>query len=159
VLADDPLLTARHPEGTRQPVRVVFDSKARLPLDSQLMSTLDQSPVLVIVCSEADPARTTALRDAGAETLPAGGATPADRITSALTDLGRREITSLFLEGGRTLAAAFTASGQIDESRTFVAPVHLGGPDPAPLAPPMALESRTEPIGDDTLTTARFKEW
>src|SRR6266487_1106377 len=35
VLADDPLLTARHPETARQPDRVVFDSQARLPLDSQ----------------------------------------------------------------------------------------------------------------------------
>ncbi len=47
VLADDPLLTART-ENARQPLRVVFDSQARLPLDSQLLATLDQSPVLVI---------------------------------------------------------------------------------------------------------------
>ncbi|MGN6558837.1 MAG: bifunctional diaminohydroxyphosphoribosylaminopyrimidine deaminase/5-amino-6-(5-phosphoribosylamino)uracil reductase RibD, partial [Solirubrobacterales bacterium] len=47
VLADDPLLTARI-EGARQPVRVVFDSKARLPLESQLLRTLDQAPVLVV---------------------------------------------------------------------------------------------------------------
>src|SRR6478752_2421556 len=46
-LADDPLLTART-EGARQPKRVVFDSKARLPLESQLLQTLDQAPVLII---------------------------------------------------------------------------------------------------------------
>src|SRR5215203_6577765 len=43
-LADDPLLTARI-DGARQPKRVVFDSQARLPLDSQLLKTLDQAPV------------------------------------------------------------------------------------------------------------------
>ncbi len=47
VLADDPLLTARFP-GARQPQRVVFDRAARLPLDSQLLRTLNESPVIVV---------------------------------------------------------------------------------------------------------------
>ena len=105
---------------------MIFDSNARLPLDSQLLATLDQSPILVITSPEADPARVDAPKEAGAETLVAGGATPADRITAALTDLGRREITSLFLEGGQTLAVSFAAADQVDESRTFIAPVLLG---------------------------------
>src|SRR3954464_4059920 len=46
-LTDDPLLTARI-EGARQPLRVVFDSQARLPIESQLLQTLDQAPVLVM---------------------------------------------------------------------------------------------------------------
>lgn len=160
VLADDPLLTARHP-GARQPLRLVFDSRARLPLGSQLVATLDQSPVLVIASAEAAPAQVGALRDAGAEVLLAGGSSDADRIAAALADLGRRGVTSLFLEGGPTLAGAFLAAGQIDESRTFIAPMLLGGPRSAaaPAARLSALESRTERIGDDTLITARYREW
>jgi diaminohydroxyphosphoribosylaminopyrimidine deaminase / 5-amino-6-(5-phosphoribosylamino)uracil reductase len=129
VLADEPLLTARGPDA-RQPLRVVFDSQARLPLDSQLLTTLDESPVLVVASSEADPSHVIALREAGAEVLIADGATPADRIHAALSDLGRRNITSLFLEGGRTLASAFLAADAIDESRTFVAPTLLGSSAP-----------------------------
>jgi diaminohydroxyphosphoribosylaminopyrimidine deaminase/5-amino-6-(5-phosphoribosylamino)uracil reductase len=162
VLADDPLLTARQPEA-RQPLRVVFDSQARLPLDSQLLATLDQSPVLVVTVPDADPARRSALRDAGAEIVVVGGATAGDRITSALATFGRREITSLFLEGGQTLASAFASADQIDESHTFVAPMLLG---PSPTDPPetgsarrVALESAAKKVGDDTLITARFKEW
>ncbi len=160
VLADDPLLTARpkssvatsagiadinrHGTDARQPIRVVFDRRARLPLDSQLMRTLDQSPVLVVTSQDADPPRLAALREAGAETLVADG------IDAALTELGRRGITSLFLEGGRTLAAAFAAEGQIDEARVFVAPVLLGG------------GKRTSAVGPDaadTLIETRFREW
>jgi diaminohydroxyphosphoribosylaminopyrimidine deaminase / 5-amino-6-(5-phosphoribosylamino)uracil reductase len=192
-LTDNPLLTARpQPSAapfasrtgikrtgadSRQPVRVVFDREARLPLDSQLLRTLDDSPVLVVVSAEADA---SALRDAGAEVLIAEG------VEAALVELGRRNITSLFLEGGPTLAAAFQAADQLDEARTFVAPVLLGpgqaaaraggadagGPrteakpppagrptsatGPARLAP---LSHTVEPIGDDTLITARYKEW
>jgi diaminohydroxyphosphoribosylaminopyrimidine deaminase/5-amino-6-(5-phosphoribosylamino)uracil reductase len=187
VLADDPLLTARLP-GVRQPVRVVFDSQARLPLGSQLLATLDRSPVLVVASPDADASRVGALRDAGAEILVAGGAAPVDRIESALADLGRRQITSLFLEGGPTLASAFIAADQLDESRVFIAPTLLGLPaadsraggvgagvprgaearpapstvgDAATTGPARlsALASSAEQIGEDTLITARFKEW
>jgi diaminohydroxyphosphoribosylaminopyrimidine deaminase/5-amino-6-(5-phosphoribosylamino)uracil reductase len=182
VLADDPLLTARAP-GARQPLRVVFDSRARLPLGSQLLATLDQSPVLVVTAEAADSARVDALKETGAEVLAASGSTPADRVASALVDLGRRGITSLFLEGGRTLATAFQSADQLDESRTFVAPILLGvgedvtragGPEgkaenenlarrppPPGQAPPRrpALSSTTEQVGEDVLIVARYKEW
>jgi diaminohydroxyphosphoribosylaminopyrimidine deaminase/5-amino-6-(5-phosphoribosylamino)uracil reductase len=144
VLADDPLLTARVPDPPRQPIRVVFDRRARLPLDSRLLTTLDQSPVIVVASPEADPSRAAALRDAGAEILVAGS------IDAALSDLGRRDITSLFLEGGRTLAASFLATNTIDEARTFVAPILLGGG---------RRTAALDPGADDTLITARFKEW
>lgn len=176
-LADDPLLTARI-ENARQPLRVVFDRQARLPLDSQLFQSLDQSPVLVIAAPGASADRLSVLQEAGAETIVVTD------IESALRELGRREVTSLFLEGGKTLAASFLAADQIDESRTFIAPMLLGrqpnptpraggddwedSPDPAGRESPQsetgparlaALESSTETVGDDTLITARFKEW
>jgi diaminohydroxyphosphoribosylaminopyrimidine deaminase/5-amino-6-(5-phosphoribosylamino)uracil reductase len=159
-LADDPLLTARYDDAP-QPLRVVFDSRARLPLGSRLLATVDQSPVLVVTAPEADPRRVGDLRDAGVEILVAGGATPAERVRSALSELGRREVTSIFLEGGRTLATAFIAADQIDESRIFVAPVLLGGePTGAPAAARRsALQSDSKQVGEDTLITARFKEW
>lgn len=176
VLADDPLLTARlecgspfsriaeekaTAPGLRQPLRIVFDSQARLPLDSQLLASLDRSPVLVVTAPDADASRIGALREAGAEILVAGGASSADRIAAALADLGRRGVTSLFLEGGRTLASAFVSAGQVDESRTFIAPMHLGGPEPADLglARLSALDTHEEPVGEDTLVTARYREW
>jgi diaminohydroxyphosphoribosylaminopyrimidine deaminase / 5-amino-6-(5-phosphoribosylamino)uracil reductase len=144
VLADDPLLTARGPAEARQPVRVVFDSKARLPLDSKLLATLDESPVLVVASSQSDPAHQIALREAGADVLVA------DDVEAALFELGRRSITSLFLEGGATLAAAFVDAGQVDESHIFVAPVLLGA------------EKRlaaVDPDAEDTLIETRFREW
>ncbi len=197
VLTDDPLLTARpgadasgapfaahdHKKRTgtgvlRQPLRVVFDRGARLPLESKLMNTLDEAPVLVVAGSEADQGATQELRDAGAEVVVA------DNIEAALADLGRRGVTSLFLEGGRTLASAFQAADQIDEVRTFIAPILLGGERPAgpvaagdppplpvakassgvvpPAAPPAratSLHSEVTTIGGDVLITTRFREW
>jgi diaminohydroxyphosphoribosylaminopyrimidine deaminase / 5-amino-6-(5-phosphoribosylamino)uracil reductase len=140
VLADDPLLTTRTPEA-RQPTRVVFDRQARLPLDSQLLKTLDQSPVLVIVSPDSDASH---IRDAGADVLVADG------IAAALAELGRRNITSLFLEGGPKLAAGFADAGQIDEARVFVAPVLLAGSKRI---------AAVDPGAEDTLIETRLKEW
>jgi diaminohydroxyphosphoribosylaminopyrimidine deaminase/5-amino-6-(5-phosphoribosylamino)uracil reductase len=186
-LADDPLLTARI-DGARQPLRVVYDTHARLPLDSRLLRTLDQAPVFVVAGPEAPPERLHGLRDAGAEILVASGDTPEDRIDAAVRTLGRhRGVTGLFLEGGSTLASAFVQAGQLDESRTFIAPVLLGsasaasraggtvggpmseealatgrhGGFPAVTGPARraALSSSVERVGEDVLITARFREW
>ena len=73
-------------------------------------------------------AGSTRCRDAGAEIDRRRRRDPAERVAAALAELGRRGITSLFLEGGATLAAAFAAAGEIDEARVFVAPLLLGGP-------------------------------
>jgi diaminohydroxyphosphoribosylaminopyrimidine deaminase/5-amino-6-(5-phosphoribosylamino)uracil reductase len=153
-LADDPLLTARI-DGARQPKRVVFDSQARLPLDSQLLKTLDQAPVLVVTAPDAPGDRVAALVGAGAEIIAAAD------VESTLRELGHREVTSLFLEGGRTLASAFASTGQIDECRTFIAPMLIGGSESGGDATErlVALETSTELVGEDTLITARFKEW
>jgi len=164
-LADDPLLTARDAAAARQPIRIVFDSSGRLPLDSQLLRTLGDSPLLVVASQEADAAPLAALREAGAEVLIAAGGSGADRIASALSELGRRGVTSLFLEGGRTLASAFAAAEQIDEARVFVAPILLGNSGDGPQSTSAgagrleALHSQAETVGDDVLITARFREW
>jgi diaminohydroxyphosphoribosylaminopyrimidine deaminase / 5-amino-6-(5-phosphoribosylamino)uracil reductase len=174
VLADDPLLTARLP-GARQPTRVVFDSHARLPLDSRLLATTEEAPVLVVTGPEAETERIAALRDKGAETIVVGGGAPGDRAAAALVELGRHGLTSLMLEGGATLIAAFAAAGEIDEARVFVAPLLLGGPAPgAPELTPSGRESSApvpasfrldgaagepERVGEDTLIRTRFKEW
>jgi diaminohydroxyphosphoribosylaminopyrimidine deaminase/5-amino-6-(5-phosphoribosylamino)uracil reductase len=154
VLADDPLLTARI-EGARQPVRVIFDSQARLPLESQLLQTLDQAPVLVITAPDAPADRVSALEAAGAEVVATND------LESALRELGRRDLTSLFLEGGRTLAGSFVTAGLVDEARVFVAPMLIGGGrrDGDPAVRQIALESSTAKIGDDVLIVARLKEW
>ena len=141
VLADDPLLTARDVDAARQPARVVFDRRARLPLDSLLLQALDQAPVIVVVAPGADAAR---LSEAGAEVVVADG------IAAALDDLGRRGVTSLFLEGGATLAAAFAEAGEIDEARVFVAPVLLAGGERL---------AAVDPGAGDTLIESRFREW
>ena len=168
-LVDDPQLTARLEGVARQPSRVVFDSEARLPLDSKLVKGVGEVPLIVVVGRGASRTSVEALQMADVDVIVATGENEGARVCSALDELGQRDIQSLLLEGGPHLAGAFLEAGEIDEARMFIAPILLGGTQAKTVvegiglaeiakAPrPVAVE--TERIEDDVLVTARFREW
>ena len=168
-LADDPQLTARVEGVARQPLRVVFDSEARLPLDSQLVEAAPEIPLAIVVGRAARRTNTEALESAGAEVIIATGENEPARIASALDQLGSREVTSILLEGGPHVAGAFLDAGEIDEISLFLAPIVLGGRaarDPiegegreAISEAIRALTLNCEQIGADLLVCARLREW
>jgi diaminohydroxyphosphoribosylaminopyrimidine deaminase / 5-amino-6-(5-phosphoribosylamino)uracil reductase len=168
-LADDPLLTARTEGAAKQPTRVVFDSQARLPLDSALVSSIDEAPLIVVCAPEAASARRDALERAAAEVIVAPGRSHRARLEAALDELGRRAIQNLLVEGGPTLAGALFDAGEIDEVRLFVAPVLVGaararavleGEGVARIAEGVhPLATSFDQIGEDLLVRARLREW
>jgi diaminohydroxyphosphoribosylaminopyrimidine deaminase/5-amino-6-(5-phosphoribosylamino)uracil reductase len=167
-IADDALLTSRGVGAPRQPTRVVFDSRARLPLDSRLVRTATEAPVIVIAGPSAEPASVDALTNAGVEVIVCGGE-GGDRVRAALDELGRRDLSGLLLEGGATLAGSFREAGELDELRLFFAPLLLGGSDSRPLLggpgpvrlaeAERALAVDWQPIGEDMLARVRMREW
>ncbi|HWH15274.1 MAG TPA: bifunctional diaminohydroxyphosphoribosylaminopyrimidine deaminase/5-amino-6-(5-phosphoribosylamino)uracil reductase RibD [Miltoncostaeaceae bacterium] len=125
-LADDPLLTARGVRGAvRQPARVVWDTTARLPLDSALVRGARDVPVIVIAGEGAPADRVRALEEAGVEVLAVHGRPP--DVAAGLQALGRRGIQSLFVEGGAELADGLLRARAVDAVRWFVAPMLIGG--------------------------------
>jgi diaminohydroxyphosphoribosylaminopyrimidine deaminase/5-amino-6-(5-phosphoribosylamino)uracil reductase len=130
-LADDPLLTAR-PPGPRVATRIVFDGQARLSVDSQLVRTAREVPVLVATTSRAPLERVAALRENGVEVFvcasgDSSGGNDRPDPGSLLAELGRRRMTNLLVEGGSVLLGSFFDAGLIDEVHVFVAPKLLGG--------------------------------
>jgi diaminohydroxyphosphoribosylaminopyrimidine deaminase / 5-amino-6-(5-phosphoribosylamino)uracil reductase len=174
-LADDPRLTARldpahDADGVhRQPRRIVFDSEARLPLDSALLSSAPELPLTVVVSRAAPRLATDGLEAAGADVVVATGENEPARVRNALVQLGSAGVTSILLEGGPHLAGAFLDAGQVDEMRLFVAPVVVGGSaarDPlegtgveriAEAARALTLDC--ERVAEDVLIRARLREW
>jgi diaminohydroxyphosphoribosylaminopyrimidine deaminase / 5-amino-6-(5-phosphoribosylamino)uracil reductase len=147
----------------------VFDSQARLPIDSALVSSIDEAPLIVICAPEAASGRRDGLERAGAEVIVAPGRTPRARLESALDELGRREIQDLLVEGGPTLAGALFDAGEIDGVRLFLAPVLVGssqaravleGEGVARIAEGVRpLDTNFEQVGEDLLVRARLREW
>ncbi len=120
-LADDPLLTVRGVAPPRvPPVRVVFDTSARLPIHSKLVQSARETPVLV-VCWAPDPTHAAALEHAGVELLHAAS------LPNALRALRGRGVGSMLVEGGAGLASALLQEAQVDRLIIFRAPILLGG--------------------------------
>jgi len=127
-LADDPLLTAR-PPGPRTAARVVADSQARLPLDSRLVRSAREAPVIVAATEAADAARRAALQAAGAEVLVLPAEDGRVSLGALMAELGRRRMTNVLLEGGGELCAAALAARLVDKCLVFIAPKIVGGRD------------------------------
>lgn len=124
VLADDPLLTDRSGLPRRRPLlRVVLDSRLRLPMTSRLFQSPDN--VLVICGSQAFEEKRARFRSAGLEVVAMRSERP--DLAEVLRLLRDREITSLLLEAGSELNASAIESGLVDRLVLFYAPKLLGG--------------------------------
>ncbi|MFI9204328.1 bifunctional diaminohydroxyphosphoribosylaminopyrimidine deaminase/5-amino-6-(5-phosphoribosylamino)uracil reductase RibD [Streptomyces sp. NPDC053048] len=119
--ADDPHLAVRGRDGVTQPLRVVVDTHATVKPGARILD--DAAPTLVAVAEDADTAHL-----AGVETvrLPrARGGTGLD-VTALLAALRERDVCSVLLEGGSTLAGAFLAANAVDRVVGYLAPALLG---------------------------------
>ena len=124
VLADDPVLTVRAPDGTparRQPLRVVFDSRARTPVHVRVLGPQAATLFLSTV-----PAGSVGPASAGTSTVAVPGEDGRVAVAPALRVLFDRDIRHLLLEGGPTLAGSFVRAGCVDRVVAYLAPALLG---------------------------------
>ena len=161
-LDDDPLLDVRDMGDLPQPVRVVLDSRLRLPLTSRLVQSAARTPVWVIHGAGAEASHRAALEQAGVRLLevPTGQSGQTD-IAAALACLGDAGLTSILCEGGAGVAAALLKAGCADRLALFSAGKVIGaegisavgalGLDTLKNAPSFDL-LRTEVAGPDTLS-------
>jgi diaminohydroxyphosphoribosylaminopyrimidine deaminase/5-amino-6-(5-phosphoribosylamino)uracil reductase len=126
VVTDDPRLTVRDVPG-RSPVRVVIDSKLRIPLDCNLVTTAKEVPTCVITTVDASEATGERLEAAGVSLVrvPASASGRCD-MAAALRGLAAREVVSVLCEGGAELAGSLLADRHPNELHVFIAPILLG---------------------------------
>ncbi len=123
---DDPLLTAR-PPGPRTPCRVVVDSRASLPVDSRLVRTLDEGPVLVATGRSPDSENVELLQSGGVEVVPFESVDDRVDLNGLLVELGRRSLTNVLVEGGSGLLGSLFDQNLANELHVFIAPKIVGG--------------------------------
>ncbi len=123
VLADDPALTARAPEAVQQPLRVVADSHARLPLAARLIG---QSGATLLVTAELQPQREAALHAQGVETLLLPGDDGSVSLRELLAALAARGVNDVMVEAGPRLCGALLRERLMDELIVYLAPHLLG---------------------------------
>lgn len=132
VLADDPMLNVRIPkeimdaEGitdVRQPIRIVADRKLRIPLDSALVRTAREIPLIIATSEETDKQKEEQLKELGVKIWHC------KNTRDIIEQAGKDKIDSIFVEGGGTLNEALLREDLIDEVNTFIAPKIIGGQD------------------------------
>lgn len=136
VLADDPMLSCRIPDGqcrqcdnARNPVRIVCDSRLRIPLDSALVKTAGDIPVIVATTKEGveNSDKASELMSRGVTVVVTEEQDGHVDLSELMDKLGEMEIDGILLEGGSRLNYSMLEKGLVDEAITFIAPKVFGG--------------------------------
>jgi diaminohydroxyphosphoribosylaminopyrimidine deaminase/5-amino-6-(5-phosphoribosylamino)uracil reductase len=161
---DDPRLNVRAVATTRQPLRVLVDSRLEVSPDARLLQG-DGGPLLVISAVD-DAARIAVLRERGAEVLVMPNPHGKTDLAAILAELGRRGINELHVEAGTRLNGSLLREGCVDELLVYLAPSMIGDTGRAMASLP-ALASLTDQkrlrftdvlrIGDDLRLMARMQ--
>jgi diaminohydroxyphosphoribosylaminopyrimidine deaminase / 5-amino-6-(5-phosphoribosylamino)uracil reductase len=127
VLSDDPQLTVRLLKG-RDPLRVVVDSKLRIPLDSRILADGAAKGTLVATAMSSDTKRVRAIQNAGAEILhvPKTRKGSGIDISRLLEMLKRRGIASVLVEGGKAIITSLLKARSVDRLVVIIAPKIIG---------------------------------
>ena len=159
VLIDDPLLTPRGAYRVRPLVRVILDRRLRTPSAARVLSTLSAGPVIIMSTPAAIAAnqhRARARASAGATIAVLDRGTGDAFLHRALEWLRDAHVTSVLVEGGPTVHAAFWRAGLVDKVELYVASRPVG-PDGVPWfdlpdgALAGLLDRTTVPVGEDVL--------
>lgn len=130
VIKDDPSLTVRLPGVSRQPIRVILDTRARTPLSSEVVRSLKNSKVnatWIFVGKRAPTKKVSALEKSGAIVFKVPTLRDGVSLDAVLKTLGASGIVQLLVEGGGIMLASFFEKKLFRELRFFIAPKILGG--------------------------------
>ena len=159
VIADDPLLTDRSGRPRRRPLlRVILDSRLRLPLDWRLVKTAGQD--VVVFCSFAEEKKKRELEERGirVEQTPLGLGDGRPDLRQVMARLGQMDITSLLIEGGALVNWTALASGIVDKVFLYYAPKILAGTGSVPFAAGTGFRKISEAALVKDITLHRFGE-
>ncbi len=124
VAEDDPELTARIPNG-RNPLRIVLDSSLRISLESKIIAD-GLAETWIFTAQQVDAKKKAVLEQLGVSVFETSGVKQVD-VQDVVRILGEKSISSLFIEGGGTINAAFLEAGLVDKTIFYFAPKLIGG--------------------------------
>ena len=157
-LADDPQLTARirSKPTCRQPVRIVLDAGLRLPLTSRLVKSARDVPLWLACAEDASRERESNLRESGAQVFRLPAENGKVDLEGLLKELGKRQISSLLVEGGASVLGAFLENRLADDFFFFYAPKILGDCEGVPMIRSGACERMADALPACHIRVRRF---
>ena len=167
VLADDPMLTTRIPEGGKNPIRIIIDSDLRTPLEANITDTTE-ADTWIFAKEGVDKEKAAALIEKGVSVFFTGQDDQGLQLDDVLQQLYEKGITDVLVEGGSELNGSFLRENLINKFLIYVAPKVLGGRGSKTPYTGVDVESMNEAVevqfhtvehvGDDLLITAYPKQ-
>lgn len=128
VLQDDPLLTVRLPDVVKKKwFRVILDSGLRFPLEAKMLEKPEDGKIIIFTSQNAPQQKVEALKQKGAEIIQVETDHGLIDLKAALKELGRREISSVLVEGGAKVLTSFIEQKLVDKAFFFISPRLIGG--------------------------------
>lgn len=126
IIDDDPELNVRHIKG-RNPVRIIADSKLRIPEDARVLKHKDQKKTWLLITDDVDAEKVKRIKKLGVQLISCRAAANGRvEMKHAMNEIARRDVASILVEGGGTVHAALLADGLWDEMIIAVAPMLIG---------------------------------
>ena len=160
---DNPQLTTRLPQGGKNPIRVILDTHLRIPLDANVV-TDEASSTIIYSGNAINQQKATHLQNqpnVEVVSFPSESV----HLKDVLTDLGRRNVMTLLVEGGATVHASFVETKTFDEIVVYMAPKVIGGKEASSFVEGRGVDlveeatnlqfTNVEQIGQDMKITAK----
>jgi diaminohydroxyphosphoribosylaminopyrimidine deaminase/5-amino-6-(5-phosphoribosylamino)uracil reductase len=163
ILADDPLLTDRSGLLRRRPLmRVILDSHLRLPLESRLVSSVNNESGsngdVLVFCPSGAKEKKTELKARGIQIEEIAASDGRLDLNAIMQRLGQLEITSVMIEGGASVNAATLSSGIVDKVFLYYAPKIMASSDAVPFINSGEIMQQNNPLRLKNIHLHRFGE-
>lgn len=157
VIKDNPSLTTRIKEKKgRNPIRIIIDSKGRIPLDAKLL--YEEGSTIIVTTQKASEEKLIKLKELGVEIIKTPLKNERVDLVYLMKELGERKIDSILLEGGGTLSYSALKEGIVDKVMTFIAPKIIGGRDSKTPVEGDGIEFMKDAINLKNIEVQRFDE-
>jgi len=159
VILDNPLLLPKAAKPRRYPVRIVLDSKLRIPLACELVKTAAAYKTIVFTLPDARADKGDRLKALGVEVIRIGaGENGRVALPELCEELRKREITSVLVEGGGEVNSSFLKEGLFDKVVLFYGPIFVGGVRAAGLVSGRGVDFLKDSYRVDVVSVKRLKD-
>jgi len=157
IIDDDPELNVRHTKG-RNPVRIIADSKLRIPEDARVLKHKDQKKTWLLITDDVDAEKVKRIKKLGVQLISCRAAANGRvEMKHAMNEIALRDVASILVEGGGTVHAALLADGLWDEMIIAVAPMLIGA-DGRPSVGELSLQTLADAPRVTPYKQAMFEE-
>lgn len=159
VICDNPNLTTRlDNEDGKDPIRIIVDTTARIPIDSNVLNIHSNSKTIIATTDKADKLKIKALKEKGAEIIITPLKDDKVDLKFLMKKLGELGIDSVLIEGGSSLNYSALKEGIIDKVISFIAPKIIGGENSKTPVGGEGINYMNDAILLDNIQVSKFEE-